>query len=235
MPLTLYVATTNAGKLRDFAVAARVFREAVNFVSLPGLDTMPPSLEDCDTFEGNARLKAIEYSRSARGLVVIADDSGLEADALGLAPGVRSARYAEDAGFDPAPAGSLSADAGILSTNASGLSIDERNNLLLLTSLCGVPSARRTARYRAVLAAARDGECLACGHGSVAGMILEAPRGSGGFGYDPLFYLPELDRTMAEIDLETKLAISHRGHAMRALLKDLLRLESVDFLLPTRG
>ncbi len=202
---TLYVATGNAGKLRDFDAAAQTCSSDLCFRRLPGLQTIPPPPEDADTFEGNARSKAIEYSRHAPGNIVLADDSGLEVDALNGAPGVRSARYAADAGFAPQSSGNFS--------------IDECNNLFLLQSLQGIPADQRTARYICVLAAARDGECVAIEHGEVEGVILEAPRGSGGFGYDPLFYLPELDRTMAEIDLKTKLKISHRGHALRALLR----------------
>jgi XTP/dITP diphosphohydrolase len=92
------------------------------------------------------------------------------------------------------------------------------NNLVLLQRLAGVPPAQRTARYRCVLVAARDGIALHAAEGAVEGLILEAPRGTGGFGYDPLFYLPALDRTMAELDLETKHTLSHRGRAIAALL-----------------
>lgn len=201
--VTLYVATTNPGKLRDFAVAAEAFADKFKFATLPEIERITPPIEDAITFEGNARVKAIEYSRHAAGGIVLADDSGLEVDALGGTPGVRSARYAPDASFHAG---------GLLST-------DEHNNIFLLENLRSVPMADRTARYRCVLAAARDGEYLASGQGAVEGIILEVPRGSGGFGYDPLFYLPEMERTMAEIDLDAKLRISHRGHALRALLR----------------
>jgi XTP/dITP diphosphohydrolase len=130
---------------------------------------------------------------------VLADDSGLEVFALEGAPGVRSARFAEDMGF-----------------TGPG-SLDERNNLCLLSALGG--SAERTGRYRCALAAARDGEVLWSADGSVQGMILNEPRGSGGFGYDPLFFLPERSRTMAELLPETRLSLSHRGKALEALLR----------------
>jgi XTP/dITP diphosphohydrolase len=207
MPLTLYIATTNAGKLRDFDEIARTCAGNFSFLSLPGVKSIPPPPEDAATFEENARAKAIAYSRHSPGLFVLADDSGLEVDALHGAPGVRSARYAADAGFDPHLGRSVSAD--------------DCNNLLLIENLRGIPSALRTARYRCVLAVARDGECLSIAHGAVEGIILESPRGSSGFGYDPLFYLSEIDRTMAEIDLGKKLQLSHRGHALRALLHTL--------------
>lgn len=197
----LLVASSNPGKLRDFAVAARDLN--VSIEPLPGLKNIPAPPEEEPTFAANARAKAIYYSRFAAGNLVLADDSGLEVDALGGAPGVRSARYAEDAGAAP--------------DNAA--SADERNNLHLLSQLEAVPAGQRRARYRCSLAAALDGVCLYTGEGAVEGEILAKLRGEGGFGYDPLFHLPSLGRTMAEIDLGTKQEISHRGKAFRALLQ----------------
>ena len=208
MPLLLHVATTNPGKLRDFEVAARPHARDVVFARLPGMEMIEPPSEDGATFEENARSKAIEYSRHSPGTIVLADDSGLEVDALHGAPGVRSARYAANAPFHPEP--------------YDRTDDDMRNNLLLLENMRGVQPSRRTARYRCVLAAARDGECIAVAHGTVEGTLLETPRGSGGFGYDPLFYVPELHQTMAEITLEEKYKISHRGHALRRLLTQLI-------------
>jgi XTP/dITP diphosphohydrolase len=208
MPLLLHVATTNPGKLRDFEVAAKPHARDVVFVRLHGMERIKPPPEDGATFEENSRSKAIEYSRHAPGAIVLADDSGLEVDALHGAPGVRSARYAADAGFDPESLGTTTDDV--------------RNNVFLLEKMQDVLPARRTARYRCVLAAARDGECIAVAHGTVEGILLETPRGSGGFGYDPLFYVPELHQTMAEISLEEKYTISHRGHALRRLLTQLI-------------
>ena len=203
MALHLYAATTSQGKLRDFRAAAAA--HALVIEALPKLKEIPAPEEDGLTFAANAALKAVYYSRFAAGERVVADDSGVEVDALGGAPGVRSARFAADAGFTGTP--------------GENNTIDVRNNRLLLQRLAGVPAARRTARYRCVLAVARDGEVLHTAEGAVEGVILEAPRGQGGFGYDPLFYLPELDRTMAEIDLATKNTLSHRGRALAALLK----------------
>lgn len=206
MPRILYIASGNPGKLRDFAAVGQEFGATVLFEPLPGLNAIPVPGEDGATFEENARIKAEEYSRHVQGQIVLADDSGLEVDALHGAPGVRSARYAADAGFT-------------LERETNGnLCIDERNNLLLLKNLQGIPIDRRIARYRCVLAAACDGQCFALGRGAVEGTILMQPCGSGGFGYDPLFYLPNLARTMAEIDLKTKLLIGHRGNALRDLL-----------------
>lgn len=202
MALRLYAATTNQGKLRDFRTAARAF--SVDIDSLPGIESIAPPEEDGATFEANAVLKALYYSRFAPGALVLADDSGLEVDALGGAPGVRSARFA--------------ADSGLVDSPDANDNTDVWNNMVLLQRMATIPAAQRTARYHCVLAAAREGVLCHTADGSVEGMILEAPRGTGGFGYDPLFYLPELDRTMAEIDLETKLSLSHRGRALVKLL-----------------
>jgi XTP/dITP diphosphohydrolase len=198
----LYAATTNPGKLRDFSTAA--LKHSVAIEPLPALSTIPAPEETGATFTANATLKAIYYSRFAPGHLVFADDSGLEVDALDGGPGVRSARFA--------------ADSGLVDSPDANDNTDVWNNMVLLQRLAGIPSAQRTGRYRCVLVAARDGEPLHTAEGAVEGLILEAPRGTGGFGYDPLFYIPNLDRTMAEIDLETKLSISHRGLAIAALL-----------------
>jgi XTP/dITP diphosphohydrolase len=200
--MTLYIATSNPGKLRDFAATASQY---ITLTPLPGIEKIPAPAEDEPTFEGNARLKAIYYSHHAPGEIVIADDSGLEVDALHGAPGVRSARFAEDHNFHPPE-------------SDSPLATDQRNNLYLLSLLIGVPLTERSARYHCVLAAARNGKILTVGHGAHEGEILTTPRGANGFGYDPLFYLPEQNKTMAELDIETKLAFSHRGRAFTALL-----------------
>jgi XTP/dITP diphosphohydrolase len=202
MEFPLYVATTNLGKLRDFRAAAQA--RGLEIEPLPNLQEMTPPSEDGETFEANATRKATYYSRFDRGVLVLADDSGLEVDALAGAPGVRSARFA--------------AESGLVDSPDANDNTDVWNNMVLLQKLADVPFVRRTARYRCVLAVARDGVLLHTAEGSVDGIILEAPRGTGGFGYDPLFYLPDLDRTMAEIDLVTKLSISHRGRALAALL-----------------
>jgi len=198
--IRLYVATSNPGKLRDFAVAAEDL--GIGIEPLPGLRDIPAPAENESTFAANARAKAVYYSRFAPREVVLADDSGLEVDALSGDPGVRSARYAEDAGFLP----------------EQSAEIDQRNNLYLLSKLRDAPENDRSARYRCVLAAARGGVVAFTGEGAVEGQILREPRGAGGFGYDPLFYLPDFGNTMAEIDLATKHQISHRGQALRALV-----------------
>ncbi len=206
MPLRLFAATTSQGKLRDFRAAAAAF--STDLDPLPGLSAIQAPEETGATFAANATLKALYYSRFAPGLLVVADDSGLEVDALNGDPGVRSARFAADAGLTDSP-------------DAATDNTDVWNNMVLLQRMATVPPGRRTARYRCVLVAARDGEVVNSADGTVEGTILEAPRGTGGFGYDPLFYLPNLDMTMAEIDLETKLSISHRGRALKILLANL--------------
>jgi XTP/dITP diphosphohydrolase len=202
MAFRLFIATTNQGKLADFREAAEEYQIAIDPV--PGLRTIPAPREDGPTFEANAITKALYYSGFAPNEVVIADDSGLEVDALHGAPGVRSARFAADTGLTDSPDANDNTDVW--------------NNIVLLQKLDGVPMDRRTARYRCVLAAARDGEILMTAEGSVEGLILEAPHGTGGFGYDPLFYLPDLDQTMADLDISVKFALSHRGLAFAELL-----------------
>jgi XTP/dITP diphosphohydrolase len=202
MALRLYAATTSAGKLRDFRTAVQAHSVAIE--PLPGIERIAAPAEDGDTFLANAATKAVYYSRFASGELVLADDSGLEVDALGGAPGVRSARFA--------------ADSGLVDSPDANDNTDVWNNMLLLQKLEGIPDALRTARYHCALVVARDGEVIQVADGAVEGRILDAPRGMGGFGYDPLFYLPALGKTMAEIDLETKLTLSHRGRAIAALL-----------------
>jgi XTP/dITP diphosphohydrolase len=201
--MTIYAAaTTNPGKLREFAECAR--GAGMTVLALPGLREMPEPVEDAATFMGNAELKAAAYSRLAPGMLVMADDSGLEVDALGGAPGVRSARFAEDY------------EAGVTHPVAGGTK-DDRNNALLL-HLLARPDATRAARYVCALVVAREGEVLWRAEAVCDGEILDAPRGDGGFGYDPLFLVPQFGRSMAELSSEEKWSVSHRGKAFRALL-----------------
>ena len=202
MAFRLFVATTSQGKLADFREAAEEYQIAIDPV--PGLRTIPAPHEDGVTFEANAIAKAIYYSGFAPNELVVADDSGLEVDALSGAPGVRSARFAADTGLTDSPDANDNTDVW--------------NNIVLLQKLDGIPMEKRTARYRCVLAAARDGELVMTAEGAVEGLILEAPHGTGGFGYDPLFYLPDLDQTMADLDISVKFALSHRGLAFAELL-----------------
>jgi XTP/dITP diphosphohydrolase len=197
----LIFATRNRGKIVELRELLADL-QAVEVLSLdelaiarPGLD-VPDVVEDADTFAGNAIKKAREVSL-ATGLPALADDSGLEVDALDGAPGVYSARYAgEHAG-------------------------DDANNDKLLAALAGVEPPRRTARFRSVLAFAdatgRLGADVLTTDGVCEGVLLDSRRGTGGFGYDPLFYVPELDATFAELGVGTKNDLSHRARAMRAM------------------
>jgi XTP/dITP diphosphohydrolase len=198
----ILVATSNPGKIRDLIGAAAA--HDVQIEMLPNFSTLPGVVEDGATFEANARKKAEFYSKHAEGEIVIADDSGLEVDALGGAPGVRSARYAADE-FDP--------------DDDSGNSADEDNNARLLREMHEVPEEFRNGRFICVIAAAHNGHTLAAFHGKAEGMILRAPRGANGFGYDPLFFFPEIGKTFAELTAEQKAGYSHRGAAFRAFLE----------------
>jgi XTP/dITP diphosphohydrolase len=185
----IYCATTNPGKLREFQLGG--LRAGFDVQPLPGLSALEAPEETGVTFAENAAIKAIYYSRFAAAFPVFVDDSGLAVEALGGAPGVWSARYA---GPD--------AD-------------DDANNRLVLERMHG--KVDRRARFVCVIALAQAGELLETFEGVVEGELLDAPRGTGGFGYDPLFYYPPLGCTTAEATAEQKLSISHRGHALEKL------------------
>ncbi len=186
--MRLRCATTNRGKLAEFNLAAA--SAGIGILPLDNLKSLPECVEDGRTFEENAIKKALYYSAWTDD-ALIADDSGLEVDALGGEPGVRSARYS--------PQGT-----------------DAANNALLLENLRG--EAIRTARFVCVIALARRGELIAVFHGEVDGRILDAPRGVAGFGYDPLFFYEPFGLTFGEASEESKLAVSHRGRAFERLL-----------------
>ena len=189
--LTVYLASTNPGKLREFRQAAEA--RGIEVELLPGIENLPACIEDGNTFEENARKKALHYSQWTESMV-FADDSGLCVDALGSGPGVFSARYA---GPD--------AD-------------DEANNRKLLSELAGVPASKRSAHYVCVIALARRGKILTAVEGTADGLIQDEPRGTGGFGYDPYFFYPPFNKTFAELGLDEKYEVSHRGEAFRKLL-----------------
>lgn len=201
-PSNLLIATTNLGKLREV-------REVLD---LPGLKLTcladhpkwDEPIEDAEDFEGNASLKALHYAKLAGGWVV-ADDSGLEVDALDLQPGVRSARFGGPARDDAA------------------------NNRKLISMLADVRLERRTARFRCAMALANDEGIQAIASGSVEGLIRDEPAGSNGFGYDPHFYVISEQKTSAELTSEHKNRISHRGEALRKLIPSIEQ-----FLLPAR-
>jgi XTP/dITP diphosphohydrolase len=188
---SVVLATRNRHKLQE--IAALIAESGLPF-ALVSIDELLPALElveDEATFEGNALAKA-QQAAAATGLPALADDSGIEVDALDGAPGVRSARFAGD----PCD--------------------DARNNAKLLDQLRGVSPEARTARYRCA-AAFVDGKREMVRTGACEGRVLESPRGSGGFGYDPLFLVEGLGRTMAELTAEEKNQLSHRAAAFRAL------------------
>lgn len=195
--MELLLATGNVHKAEE--LAELLAGSALRLRTLRDFPDLAEAVEDGETLDENARKKAVYYGKAA-GLWALGDDSGLEVEALGGRPGVRSARYAgEDA---QAP----------------------DNNRKLLAELAGVPAPRRGARFRCVLALAGPGGELILEEGAVSGRIAEAPRGAQGFGYDPLFLLPELGRTMAELSSVEKNRISHRGLALARMLPHLRRL-----------
>jgi len=201
----ILIATSNPGKLRDFTGAA--LRHGVEIVGIPDFSSLPAVVEDGLTFEANARKKAEAYSRCVPGEIVVADDSGLEIDILNGAPGVHSARYAAPDLQNKEP------------HEAHTNTDDEANNARVLRELKDVPRAQRTGRFVCVLAVARDGSTLATFRGAAEGIILDVPRGTNGFGYDPLFYFPQIKKTFAELNAEEKSKYSHRGAAFNRFLE----------------
>jgi XTP/dITP diphosphohydrolase len=194
-PVKLYLASSNPGKLAEYremaSASAAIFPFELQLV--PTFDELPAFEENAPTFAENAAGKAVHYSRQVNGLV-FADDSGLVVPALGGAPGVHSARYA-----------------GPGATNSQ--KIDK-----LLGEMLGKTGADRAAHFVCAIALAERGRAMAVVTDRVDGGILEAARGSGGFGYDPVFYFPAFEKTFAEISSEEKNRISHRGKAFRRLL-----------------
>jgi XTP/dITP diphosphohydrolase len=201
----ILIATSNPGKLRDFAGAALL--HGVEIAGIPNFASLPTVVEDGLTFEDNARKKAEEYSRYAPGKIVVADDSGLEIDALNGAPGVHSARYAAPDLHNKEP------------HEADANTDDNANNARVLRELKNIPADQRTGRFVCVLAAALDCKTLATFRGTAEGILLDAPRGTNGFGYDPLFYFPQIQKTFAELSAEEKSKYSHRGKAFQQLLE----------------
>ncbi len=194
-PVKLYLASSNPGKLAEFRAlaAASAPPVPVELALLPDVESLPAFEESAPTFAENAAGKALHYSRLQEGLV-FADDSGLVVPALGGAPGVHSARYA-----------------GPDATNSQRIE-------KLLRELRGTAADERSAHFVCAIALAKRGRALAIVTDRADGQILEAPRGSGGFGYDPVFYFPAAKKTFAELTAEEKNRHSHRGKAFRKLL-----------------
>ncbi len=188
----IVLATRNQGKVREFN---RLFADlGWEAVSLDAFSDVPEVVEDGETFEANALKKARTIS-TYLGMAAVGDDSGLEVDALGGRPGVYSARYAGES------------------------ATDEENWRKLLHELSGVPLEKRTARFRCALALVEPGHEPVMATGHCEGVIVHQPAGTNGFGYDPVFFLPQHMRTMAELSAEEKNRISHRAMAMRDLLE----------------
>jgi XTP/dITP diphosphohydrolase len=194
-PAKLFLASSNPGKLAEYRVLAAASAPSlpVELELLPGFDTLPAFEENAPTFAENAAGKALHYSRHRDGLV-FADDSGLVVPALGGAPGVHSARYA-----------------GPQATNSQRIE-------KLLDEMRDKTGPDRVAYFVCAIALAERGRAMAIVTDRVDGEILEAPRGSGGFGYDPVFCFPALEKTFAELPAEEKNQRSHRGKAFRRLL-----------------
>jgi len=197
----LFLASSNPGKLAEYRVLARASASflPVELALLPGVDALPVFEESAPTFAENAAGKALHYSRQRDGLV-FADDSGLVVPALGGAPGVHSARYA-----------------GPQATNSQRIE-------KLLRELRDKRGSERAAYFVCAIALAERGRAMAIVTDRVDGEILEEPRGSGGFGYDPVFYFPALEKTFAELPAEEKNQRSHRGKAFRRLLAALFSM-----------
>ena len=196
--MILYACSSNTGKLKEFAFAAQAAgREDVQIFPLANLEQIPPPEETGATFAENAALKALYYSQFS-GSAMFADDSGLEAEALGGEPGIFSARYA-------------------------GPGASDADNIQLLLGRLGSASNRH-ARFVCAIAVAHFGRLVIAVQGTVEGELLETPRGSLGFGYDPIFVYPPLGKTFAELTPEVKFSVSHRGNALRALFASKIEL-----------
>jgi len=203
MKKTILVATTNPGKIAELRAMLGGDIEWLGLADFEGIGAIE---EDGATFAENARKKAIGYAK-ATGLWTIADDSGLVVDALGGDPGVKSARFS----------GEKEADRKLL---------DRKNMAKVLGLLEGVPGEKRTARFVCHLCLASPGKILIETEGELEGLIAESQIGENGFGYDPIFFVPNLNKTVAQLSGEEKNAISHRGNAVRELkplLSQLLR------------
>jgi XTP/dITP diphosphohydrolase len=191
----LFLASSNPGKVAEYRALAVLCSSSValELELLPGFDALPAFEEDAPTFAENAAGKALHYSRHVEGLV-FADDSGLVVPSLGGAPGVHSARYA-----------------GPRATSAQRIE-------KLLGAMHSKTGAERAANLVCAITIARHGRALAIVTDRVNGEILEAPRGSSGFGYDPIFYFPALGKTFGELSSEEKNELSHRGRSFRRFL-----------------
>jgi XTP/dITP diphosphohydrolase len=196
--LSLLIATANPAKAREFR---EMLADGAAFTDLSAFPAAIGVKEIGHTFLQNACIKAIGYARQTGAQWTLADDSGLEVDALGGAPGVYSARYAARRGLIP-PSGNT----------------DAENNAALLRDMAEIPDERRQARFVCVLALADSmGQIVVTVRRTIEGVLLREPRGNNGFGYDPLFFVPKWDKTTAELAPADKNRISHRGQALAGL------------------
>jgi len=195
----LLIATNNPAKIREYQEIFNTLPLSLTSLAAEGIDLDPE--ETGTTFEANALLK-VEVFAAASGLLTLADDSGLEIDALGGEPGVYSARYGNTAKHD-----------------------HQARYQIVLDKMKDVPWAERTARFRCVIALATSGGVVGTVEGTVEGFIANVPKGSGGFGYDPIFFVPEFEQTMAQLPPAEKHRISHRGRAARAVIPLLERIK----------
>jgi XTP/dITP diphosphohydrolase len=218
----LYLASSNPGKLREFREAASA--RGIHVKPLPGIEGLPACIEDGRTFEENARRKALHYSTYVSG-PVFADDSGISIDALQGAPGVFSARFARPDATDDENNRKLLQELRRVETAAGSslaslqAALEERGDLPCVEN----QPSRRAAHYVCAIALAQCGRLLCVTEGRAHGVILDEPRGTGGFGYDPYFFYAPLGKTFAELKPEEKFAVSHRGEAFRKLLDFLSR------------
>jgi XTP/dITP diphosphohydrolase len=192
----ILVATTNPGKIAELRAMLDL---DVEWLGMSDIGDIAEIKEDGLTFVENARKKALGYAK-ATGLWTIADDSGLEVEALGGEPGVKSARFS-----------------GEKTINDDGTLIDHRNIAKVLELLEGIPKEKRTARFFCCLCLASPEQILIETEGILKGLITDREIGSNGFGYDPIFFVPELNKTVAQLTAEEKNTISHRGKAIRKL------------------
>ena len=214
---SILVATSNPGKIAEIRA---MLGDDLRWLGLAELGAMAEIPEDGATFAENARKKALGYAKAA-GLWTVADDSGLVVDALGGAPGVKSARFCGEAVPALRPAGILPAvrkqGQDALATDTDRTLIDRRNMAKVLELLKGVPKEKRTARFVCCLCLASPEKVLLETEGKLEGLITDRQIGENGFGYDPIFFVPHLKKTVAQLTREEKNAISHRGNAIRKL------------------
>jgi len=203
MSRKILIATKNPGKIAELKALLDIDQD-IQWLGLDDFDEIEEVIEDRETFAENSRKKAIEYAKAAR-CWVIADDSGLVIDALDGRPGVKSARFTAEKQTDRTL-------------------LDHKNMAKVLQLMEGIENQKRTARFVCHIALASPDKILAQAYGTLEGLIATEQIGENGFGYDPIFYLPELKKTVAQLNKQQKNAISHRGNAIKKLKPLLLNI-----------